>query len=300
MNIPDRLKSKYGQLNRIEQQQAQLKLTIGKLQESLGRIENRQLEQADSKNLNDNEFRVFSQWGEDGIIQFLTRNIELPNKIFIEFGVENYTESSTRFLLINNNWSGLIIDGSTENINYVKQDPIYWQHNLKAVASFIDKDNINQIITENGIGGEIGILSVDIDGNDYWVWQAIDTVDPAITIAEYNYRFGAERAVTTPYDPSFVRTQAHHSTIYYGASLKALCLLAQKKGYAFVGCNRAGNNAFFVRRDLKPEWMKELTVAEGYVCGQFRESRDRDGNLQFLSHAQERELLATLPLVEVE
>jgi hypothetical protein len=300
MNIPDRIKSKYSQLNRIEQQQAQLKLTIGKLQESLGRIENRQLAQADSKNLSDNEFRVFSQWGEDGIIQFLTRNIELPNKIFIEFGVENYTESSTRFLLINNNWSGLIIDGSTENINYVKQDPIYWQHNLKAVASFIDKDNINQIITENGIGGEIGILSVDIDGNDYWVWQAIDTVDPAITIAEYNYRFGAERAVTTPYDPSFVRTQAHHSTIYYGASLKALCLLAHKKGYAFVGCNRAGNNAFFVRRDLKPEWMKELTVAEGYVSGQFRESRDRDGNLQFLSPAQERELLATLPLVEVE
>ncbi|MFM6253830.1 MAG: hypothetical protein ACKPEQ_32600, partial [Dolichospermum sp.] len=84
---------------------------------------------------------------------------------------------------------------------------------------------------------------MDIDGNDYWVWQAIDCINPAIVISEYNFRFGANKAVTVPYDASFVRSKAHYSNIYYGASLKALCILADKKGYAFVGCNSAGNNA---------------------------------------------------------
>jgi hypothetical protein len=300
MSIIKKIRLKYHQLDKIENQQSKLKSTLHKLQESLGRIENRQLQVIDSKNIRDNEFRVFSQWGEDGIIQFLIRNIDTPNKIFIEFGVENYTESNTRFLLVNNNWAGLVIDGSAENIDYIRKDPIYWQHNLKAVSSFIDKDNINKIISENGMKGEIGILSVDIDGNDYWVWQSIDVVNPAIVITEYNFRFGKNKALTTPYNPGFVRSQSHHSMIYYGASLKALYLLAQQKGYAFVGCNTAGNNAFFVRRDLKPDCIKELTLEEGYVVGQFRESRDRDGNLLFLSHKEEEQLLASLPLIEVE
>jgi hypothetical protein len=299
MNIIDKIRFKYRRLDKIEIQQSQLKSTLQKLQESLGRIETRQLQVIDSKGIEGNEFKVFSQWGEDGIIQFLIRNINIPQKIFIEFGVENYTESNTRFLLVNNNWSGLVIDGNIENVNFIKNDPIYWQHNLKAISSFIDKDNINSIISENGIKGEIGILSVDIDGNDYWVWQSIDVVSPAIVIVEYNFRFGKDKALTIPYDPNFVRSLAHDSMIYYGASLKALCLLAKQKGYSFVGCNTAGNNAFFIRQDLKPSCIQELTAEEGFVAGQFRESRDQDGNLLFLSCSEEEALLASLPLVEI-
>ncbi|MFM5892552.1 MAG: hypothetical protein ACKOQS_30380, partial [Dolichospermum sp.] len=153
---------------------------------------------------------------------------------------------------------------------------------------------------DNGIQGEIGLLSVDIDGNDYWVWQAIDCINPAIVISEYNFRFGANKAVTVPYDASFVRSKAHYSNIYYGASLKALCILADKKGYAFVGCNSAGNNAFFVRKDLKPDAINEITVQEGYVKGQFRESRDEKGNLLYLSLEEEQNILNSLPLVEIE
>jgi hypothetical protein len=141
---------------------------------------------------------------------------------------------------------------------------------------------------------------VDIDGNDYWVWQAIDCVNPAIVVSEYNFRFGANKAVTVPYDASFVRTKAHYSNIYYGASLKALCILADRKGYAFVGCNSAGNNAFFVRKDLKPDSLKELTPEEGYVAAQFRESRDEKGNFLYLSLEEEQKILSSLPLVEIE
>lgn len=300
MNIINQLKLKFHQINKIEQQQNKITLILHKLQETLGRIEARQLQTLNSKSIRDNEFRAFSQWGEDGIIQFLIRNVPINRKIFVEFGVQNYTESNTRFLLINDNWSGLVIDGGSEEIAYVKNDPIYWQYNLKAVNSFITKDNINQILSDNGIQGEIGLLSVDIDGNDYWVWQAIDCINPAIVVSEYNFRFGANKAVTVPYDASFVRSKAHYSNIYYGASLKALCILADRKGYAFVGCNSAGNNAFFVRKDLKPDAINEITVEEGYVRGQFRESRDEKGNLLYLSLEEEQKLLNTLPLVEIE
>ena len=296
----NKIKLKFQKLYKIDSELQQMKLILHKLQESVGRIENRQIDGFAKNSISENEFRAFSQWGEDGIIQYLIRNINISRKIFIEFGVQNYTESNTRFLLINNNWSGLVIDGGSDYITYIKNDPIYWQYNLKAVNSFITRDNINQIFLDNGIQGEIGLLSVDIDGNDYWVWEAINSVNPAIVVSEYNFRFGATRAVTVPYDAGFVRTKAHHSNIYYGSSLKALCILANKKGYSFVGCNSTGNNAFFVRNDLKIDSLKELTSEEGYVTAQFRESRDEFGNLLYLSLEEEQKLLNSLPLVSID
>lgn len=289
----------YNIFNEINNNLQQVQFALLKVQEALGRIENRQLQSLENKSIQNYEFRVFSQWGEDGIIQFLLSHLEVRRKIFVEFGVQNYLESNTRFLLVNNNWAGLIIDASAENISYIKKDPIYWQYNLKAVHAFVNKDNINNIFYENGIQGEVGILSIDIDGNDYWIWQSINIIKPAIVITEYNFRFGNKRAVTIPYNENFIRSKAHYSMIYYGASLKALYLLAQQKGYVFVGCNSAGANAFFVREDLKPDCIKELTVEEGYVAGQFRESRDENGQLLYLSTQEEEELLSSLPLVEV-
>ena len=136
--------------------------------------------------LSEVEFKVFSQFGEDGIIQYLINNTPIKNKIFIEFGVQDYKESNTRFLLINNNWRGLIIDSNKRNINYIKNDEIYWKYNIKAVCEFITKENINSIFSSNGFKGDIGLLSIDIDGNDYWIWEAIKVVNPRIVICEYN------------------------------------------------------------------------------------------------------------------
>ena len=139
-------------------------------------------------------------------------------------------------------------------------------------------------------------MSIDIDGNDYWIWDAIDVVSPAIVIIEYNARFGTAMSVTVAYDRVFVRSQKHHSFIFFGASIKALCGLAEEKGYAFVGCGSAGVNAFFVRRDLMVKEIKELTVEEGYVRNKFRESRNQDGQLIYLSQEDEYKLLTSLPL----
>jgi hypothetical protein len=273
--------------------------SIRRIREALGRIEASQSAACAAPELAAHEFRVFSQWGEDGIIQHLLRHVAVGRKIFVEFGVEDYTEANTRFLLINDNWSGLVIDGGAANIGAIRRDEIYWQHNLKAVESFITRENINALLTEHGATGEIGLLSIDIDGMDYWVWEAITVVNPAIVIVEYNSRFGAERAVTVPYDPAFVREKAHHSHAHYGASLAALVGLGRCKGYAFVGSNRAGNNAFFVRRDLLAAPLRNLTAAEGYVCRQFREARGADGRLIFPTPEEEAALVSSLPVVEV-
>jgi hypothetical protein len=287
-----RLKAAAGRLRSIEER-------TKRIQESLGRIEGRQLQDLPAGDIQAVEFRVFSQWGEDGILQHLLRHVKVSRKIFVEFGVENYTESNTRYLLMNGNWAGLVIDGSPGNIDYVKRDEIYWRYNLKAECAFITKENINDLIRRNGICGEIGLLSVDIDGNDYWVWEAIEVVTPSVVVVEYNSRFGPERAVTVPYDARFVRTAAHHSNIYYGASLAALCMLGRRKGYSFVGCNTAGNNAFFVRNELMPSNLPKLVCAEGFVRSQFRESRDAHGELALLSEAEEKAILDRLPVVEV-
>jgi hypothetical protein len=271
---------------------------LQKVQHSLGGIENRQLVGLNSKEFNEYEYQVYSQWGEDGLIQYLIQKIAIDRSIFVEFGVETYNESNTRFLLINNNWSGLVIDGSEKNIDHIKNDPIYWRHNLKAECAFIDKENINHLIQKNGISGDIGLLSIDIDGNDYWVWEAIDVINPRIVICEYNSLWGNKEAVTTPYDKKFFRTTAHQSNLYYGASIAAFTKLAGLKGYSLVGSNKAGNNIFFIRNDLVTN-LQIVTPEDAWVQSQFRESRDESGQLDFLSFSERLNRLADMPLVNL-
>jgi hypothetical protein len=277
-----------------------LEARLQRVQEALGRIERRQQLAQPPAGWHGYEFRVYSQWGEDGLIQHLVHEVPVARRVFVEFGVEDYTEANTRFLLVNDNWSGLVMDASAENVRRIRDDALSWQHDLKAVQAFITRENINSLIEAQGISGDIGLLSIDIDGNDYWVWEAIAKVSPAIVVVEYNARFGPERAVSVPYDAGFERAKAHYSMIYYGASLAALWRLGKRKGYALVGCNSAGNDAFFVRRDLLPGSLPERTPAEAFAPARFREARDARGALAYLDAAQEVEILRNLPVVELD
>jgi hypothetical protein len=275
---------------------------LDNIQQALGRIESRQVNEKLSYGttpLEKYEFKVYSQWGEDGIIQYIVNNIDIPNKVFVEFGVEDYREANTRFLLINNNWSGLVMDGSEANIERIKADPIYWRYNLKAERAFIDRDNINGLIKRNGITGDIGLLSVDIDGNDYWVWEAIDIISPRIVVCEYDSLLGSKRAVTIPYDKNFYRSKAHYSFLYGGSSIKAFDMLAKKKGYSLIGSNSTGLNLFFVRNDLI-NGFRTLTPEEAYVKAKFRNSRDSEGNLSYLSADESLKVIKDMPLVDLE
>jgi len=249
--------------------------------------------------LADAEFQVYSQWGEDGILEWLIQRLPISSKRFIEFGVEGYREANTRFLLINRNWNGLIMDASPDNMRSVRQDEIYWKYDLKAVSTFINRDNINELISTNGFTGKIGVLSVDIDGNDYWVWEAMAAAVPDIVVCEYNAVFGDLHPISIPYVPDFFRTRAHASNLYFGASIKALCVLAARKGYEFVGTNRAGGDAFFVRRDLVSA-IDSCVLSKEPFNSFMRESRDVDGRLTYVSGLERSKLIADMPVVRVD
>lgn len=243
-------------------------------------------------------FKIFSQSNEDGLIQYLIRKIDIPNKVFIEFGCSNYRECNTRFLLMHDYWDGFVMDGSEDNIKSIVDSSIYWKHNLTAVSAFITKENINELLMKSGFLEDIGILSIDIDGNDYWVWNEIDCINPRIIICEYNPIFGSKCCVSVPYKEDFYRTEAHYSNLYWGASLGAYVHLAKKKGYRLVCINQMAHNAFFVRNDVGL-CLEEVSVDQAYRTPKYRDSRNENGELTYLGQKEGIELIKEMPVVDV-
>ncbi len=248
------------------------------------------------------EFRVSSQFGEDGIIDWLVERAEIPSHLrtFVEFGVESYAEANTRFLLQNRNWRGLVMDGDAAQINDLKNETqLFWGHDLTAKFVFITRENINALLLQAGFSGEIGLLSIDIDGNDYWVWEAISVISPVILICEYNAVFGDVWPVSIPYQPDFARTRREFSNLYFGASITALQNLASRKGYRFLGTDSTGLNAFFVRDDYAFHFDAALLTRTAWPS-RFRESKDHAGRLSFSRGLDRAHLIRELPLINVE
>jgi hypothetical protein len=218
----------------------------------------------DIQSIQEAEFQVFSQFGEDGIIQFLVQRLgSRIDKSFVEFGVQMYLESNTLFLLMNNGWRGLILDGEAQYIREIAKREFNWKYGLRARCAFVSRENINQIFQEEGFDPELGLLSIDVDGIDWHLWNAL-TIQPGILVIEYNRNFPLDRPVTIPYEPFFDRTEKHKSNMYYGTSLGALAVLAAEKGYTFVGVERHRRNAFFIRNDLAAHVPTD-TIREEYV-----------------------------------
>jgi hypothetical protein len=270
----------------------EIKINQGIILSRLNEIANTDLENSN--------FKVFSQWGEDGILQYLISNLDIRSKTFIEFGVENFLESNCRFLMMKDNWSGFVIDGSQEKIAELKSMYFYWKYDLNAQSFFINKSNINFILEKSGFHNNIGILSIDLDGVDYYILDAIKNIDASILVCEFNSLFGAVRKISIHYSDDFNRTEAHYSNLYWGASLPAVKSLAEKKGYALVGINEAVNNAFFVKKDLLNFKVKEKTIEELFEISKYRESRNSTGNLTFLDHASRLKLIKGLPVYNID
>jgi hypothetical protein len=253
-----------------------------------------------STNLIDYEFKVFSQWGEDGILQKLINAVEIRDRTFIEFGVEDFFESNCRFLLMNNNWSGFVVDGSQQNIDRLRNSYFYWRYQIDSVAEFVTRDNVDAVLSLSKFDRDIGVLSIDIDGVDYFVFEAITAFRPRILILEYNAVFGKTRKITVPYSERFHRTAAHYSNLYFGASLPALHELAAKKGYALVGTTSSGVNAFFVREDLLNDALAAQTAESAYNPSKTRESRDKRGFLSFVQGDDRLGLIKGMPVYNIE
>ena len=248
--------------------------------------------------LSEIEFKVFSPWGEDGIIEWLVSHVDVPNRRFVEFGVETFQEANCRFLMLNRNWRGFVMDGSEANIAGLRADPLFWKYDLSALSTFVSAENINGLLEKAGLSGPLGLLSIDIDGNDYWVWKAISIVSPAIVVCEFNAVLGNAEPIAVPYKASFRRLDGHFSGLYFGCSIGALQHLANEKGYQFVGTNSHGVNAFFVRNDLAAPVLGLLRERRAFPS-RTRESRDASGRLSYVRGYARLELIQHLPVVDV-
>ena len=218
--------------------------------------------------INNKEFKVYSQNGEDGILLYIFSKIGIKKKKLVEIGIEEGKECNSANLIINFGWNGLLIEGSDENVkrarNYYKYEKGISDDRIKIVSEFVTKDNINNILEENGMIGEIDMLSIDIDGNDYWILEKIDRINPRVIIIEYNASIPKDKSLSVKYDPKFDRFEKHKSAWYHGASLAAISKLANKKGYVLVGCDSTGCNAFYVRKDLAKGKLEEVSVEGAY------------------------------------
>lgn len=214
---------------------------------------------ADPKRLLRHGFKVYSQCDEDGIIQEIFRRIGTGNRVFVEFGVETGVECNTVKLLVEG-WRGLWLDGSPANVAQIQNHFSVFVKGgkLQVIQSFITAENINSLITQGGVTGDIDLLSIDIDHNDYWVWQAIDIVKPRVVVIEYNATLRPPMSAVVPYEPA----QTWNGSNYFGASLEALVRLGRKKGYRLVGCSFGGANAFFVHDAFAADHFLDPPTAE--------------------------------------
>jgi len=211
------------------------------------------------------EKKIYSQNGEDGILEYIFSRIGTTNKRFVEFGFGTPEANTTNLALNEEGWTGLLLDGSQSVVEAATR---YYKDKNPGVTCghcFITVDNINSVLRAHGITNTIDLLSIDIDGNDYWIWQAITVIDPRVVVIEYNAAFNSDKSLVVKYDPEFARYSKHSSGLYYGASLLALTRLAHNKGYLLVGCDSTGTNAFFVRKDVAKDKLPEVAVEEAFV-----------------------------------
>ena len=208
-------------------------------------------------------FKVYSQGDEDEIIQEIFNRIGTTNRTFIEFGVETGVECNTVKLLLEG-WRGLWLDGSATHVANIRTNFAAFVNagRLQTAEAFISAENINALFEQGGVTGDIDLLSIDIDRNDYWVWKAIEVVKPRVIVTEYNATLRPPLSLVVPYDPRAV----WNGTNYFGASLEALTRLGREKGYRLVGCSFSGANAFFVRNDAAGDHFFD----PGHVAGALR------------------------------
>lgn len=204
---------------------------------------------SDPKRLENYGYKVYSQTDEDGIINEIFNRIGVTNKFFIEFGVQDGIECNCHYLLMQG-WEGVFIEGNKDCCNKMNEyyNYLIYNNKLKVINAFITKENINDLIsTTKAIDiKNIDLLSIDIDGNDYHVFKAIDVVNPRVVIIEYNVKFPPPVKWVMPYNPEHI----WDGTENHGASLESIVELAKEKGYELVATNINGVNAFFVRKEL--------------------------------------------------
>jgi hypothetical protein len=218
--------------------------------------------------LPDVEFRCYSQNGEDGILLYLFSLVGATNRKVVEICAGSGIECNAANLLINHGWQGLLVEGDPAQVaagrtfyaNHpnTRFSPPAWD------ASWVTAENVNSLISGHGVTGDIDLLSLDVDGVDYWIWRAIDCIRPRVVVLEFNGLLGPDKRLTIPYDPGF-RLDFSRQPYKCGASLAAFASLGRERGYRLVGVQSLGFNAFFVQAGLGQDVLRELSPQECFA-----------------------------------
>lgn len=244
--------------------------------------------------INAYEFSYFSQNGEDGLILHLLSRAGVESRFVIEVGTEDGRQCNSANLILNFGWSGCLIEGAKHHTDKAKQ---YFQackagDRVQILNAMTTPENINGLLQQAGVPKNTDVLSIDIDSYDYWLWQAVDVVNPRIVVIEYNASFGPNQSVTVPYQDRQAML-VHGNPYYHGASITALTRLGQKKGYVLVGGDNKGINCFFVRSDLVVAAGLLVVEPDQTFRPHFWRSKTRTVEQQY-------QAVAHLPLVEIE
>jgi hypothetical protein len=217
--------------------------------------------------LADVEFRCQSQNGEDGILHYIFSLLGTTDRRVVEICAGDGIECNAANLIINHGWCGLLFDGDAELVARGKAFYATCRTTFVGpptlVHAWITTDGVNSLVASNGFAGTIDLLSLDIDGNDYWIWKALDCITPRVVVLEFSANCGPYRAVSMSYTPDYrldIQTQPYRC----GASLPAFVKLGREKGYRLVGVQSLGFNAFFVRNDLAADLLPEKTPEQCY------------------------------------
>lgn len=209
--------------------------------------------------LADTGFQCYSQTDEDGILLYIFALVGVTSRSCVELCAGDGMECNTANLIINHGWRGLLIDGHPSRVARARE--FYGRHPATRILPptivevWITRSNVNEVLHRSGFSGEVDLLSLDMDGVDYWILEAITAITPRVIVLEYHDILGPDRRVTVPYSDTFdgwIHT-TDGAPDYCGASLAAYVKLGEQKGYRLVGVNRLGYNAFFIRHDLAPE-----------------------------------------------
>ncbi len=213
--------------------------------------------------VSDTGFRVLSQFDEDGILLFLLATAGVGPGTYLDLGGgDGLLASNTANLALNLGFHGLVVDADAGAIargrRFYAAHPDTSLYPPRFVETRLTRENVNDVVRTGGLEGEIDVLSIDVDGNDYWLWEALDCVSPRIVVIETHPEFGT-RSIVVPYDPDFDvrRSPDRH---YLGAAPAAAVSLGRRLGYRLVGANRYGFNLFFLRDDLAAGMLPEMPV----------------------------------------
>ena len=254
------------------------------------------------KTFSETAYKVFSQNGEDGFIDYLLFSLDITKPKFVEIGIGTYKESNTRFLFERTAPEGLVIDCIEDLEEKIKKNVRFWKGDLTVINQLINSDNIITILEKNNFHKETDLFSLDIDGIDYWILEKLPENFSKICVMEYNSIFGPELEITVPNEMNFTRKAYHFSHLCYGMSLKALIKKMSDKGFIFVGSNELNNNAFFVQKKYQSNLnidFPDTNDLKKFTNSNVRESRDKNGILNYLRKDERLRVIENCEVIDL-